>query len=85
MAWWTGHKGEAMGAVEKDLFSKRLRAIMVDKGLSMRALAERSGCGYASIHGWYHGLHLPRHENFVSLAKALDMTPLELAKHIWEI
>ena len=56
-------------------FGDRIRARRLELGLSQEALAHRSGVHWTNIARAERGLHRPRIENLIRLARGLETTP----------
>jgi transcriptional regulator with XRE-family HTH domain len=59
---------------------QRLRQLRVERALSLRALAQRSGVAFDTINKLELGHRLARLVTFRKLADALDVEPKELMK-----
>jgi transcriptional regulator with XRE-family HTH domain len=59
---------------------RRLRELRVERALSLRALGERSGVAFATIHNLENGNRPARLVTIRKLADALGVEPKELMK-----
>lgn len=59
-------------------FAQHLRSLREAQGLSVRALADRVGVSSVTIWKWERGDSKPRPNLLVTLARALDVSPLQL-------
>lgn len=56
-------------------FSKRLRGIAWrNKGYRQRALSEATGISEVTISYYYNGLRMPKADNLIKIARAIDCT-----------
>ncbi len=63
-----------------DVDGRRLRELRVERALSLRALGERSGVGFATINNLENGNRPARLATIRKLAEALGVEPKELMK-----
>jgi len=57
---------------ESDVKTLKLQRIRVDKGFTLRTLADEIGVHFSLISYWEHGIKKPRIANQLKLEKALD-------------
>lgn len=60
-------------------FAQHLRSLREAQGLSVRALADMVGVSSVTIWKWERGDSRPRPHLLLPLARALDVTPMELS------
>lgn len=63
-----------------ETFSMRLRALRLERGLSIADVARKSGFSKVNVWKWERGEHEPRDQSLRALAQALDVPPQQLVE-----
>lgn len=58
-------------------FGERLRSLRMEKGVSIRYLAESTGLHRSSIYRWEHGKTIPKSREVISLVSNFFHVPIE--------
>lgn len=64
--------------IDAIIFSRRLRTIVYDRGLSTEYLAYKTGTTKAAVYKWLEGYHMPNLSSLYKLRGALGVTWGEL-------
>ena len=68
-----------------EIFSRNLKRIMADKGISQNGLSIKLGCSNPTVNSWCQGKTLPRRELFDKLCQYLNVTRMDLLSDTSEI
>lgn len=68
-----------------EIFSKNLRKVMQDKGISQNGLSRKLGCSVPTVNAWCQGQTMPRRELFEKLCQYLNVSRLDLLTDASEI
>ena len=68
-----------------EIFSKNLKRIMAEKGISQNRLSIKLGCSNPTVNAWCQGQTMPRRELFDKLCQYLNVTRLDLLSDTSEI